>query len=67
MTSRENWRRRKDLPDDVFNKTREEEWRSAGCNPEKAPYVVEALTPRLGSAFGQDSAARLATAFLGNE
>jgi hypothetical protein len=65
----ENWRRREDRssPDEVFNKAREEEWRRAGCNPEKAPYVVEALTPRVDSAFRQDSAARLASAFLGNE
>ena len=51
----ENWRRRQDLPDDMFDNTREGEWRSAGCNPEKAPYVVEALTPRIDSAFGQDA------------
>jgi hypothetical protein len=67
----EIWRRLEDhsrsLPDEVFDKAREEEWRRAGCDPEQAPYVVEALAPRLGSAFGQDIAARLAAAFLGNE
>jgi hypothetical protein len=67
----ENWRRREDrgLPDDVFDKAREEEWRRAACDPEEAPYVVEALTPRVEFAFrkGRDSAARLAAVFLGNE